>query len=172
MERFRKGVEEIWANDTLSEEQRRVALSVLSSKFNKTAFINIVEEPEQNLFPASQRDMLYSLLEFNNMNNSNQLIITTHSPYLINYITLAIKAHALRCKVTTDEHFKRLNEIVPLAATVHADDIAIYELDELRGSIRRLSSYEGIPSDRNYLNQYLGVGNELFDSLLAIEEEL
>lgn len=172
MERFRKGVEEIWANDTLSEEQRRVALSVLSSKFNKTAFINIVEEPEQNLFPASQRDMLYSLLEFNNMNNSNQLIITTHSPYLINYITLAIKAHALRCKVTTDEHFKRLNEIVPLAATVHADDIAIYELDELRGSIRRLSSYEGIPSDRNYLNQYLGVGNELFESLLAIEEEL
>jgi len=172
MERFRKGVEEIWANDTLSEEQRRVALSVLSSKFNKTAFINIVEEPEQNLFPASQRDMLYSLLEFNNMNNSNQLIITTHSPYLINYITIAVKAHVLRCKVTTDEHFKRLNEIVPLEATVHADDIAIYELDELRGSIRRLSSYEGIPSDRNYLNQYLGAGNELFDSLLAIEEEL
>ncbi len=172
MERFRKGVEEIWANDTLSEEQRRVALSVLSSKFNKTAFINIVEEPEQNLFPASQREVLYSLLEFNNMNTPNRLIITTHSPYLINYITLAIKAHTLKCKVTTDDHFKRLNEIVPLEATVSADEIAIYELDELRGSVRRLSSYEGIPSDRNYLNQYLGAGNELFDSLLAIEEEL
>ncbi len=172
MERFRKGVEEIWANDSLSEEQRRVALSVLSSKFNKTAFINIVEEPEQNLFPASQREILYSLLEFNNMNTPNRLIITTHSPYLINYITLAIKAHALKCKVTTDDHSKRLNEIVPLVATVSADEIAIYELDELRGSVRRLSSYEGIPSDRNYLNQYLGAGNELFDSLLAIEEEL
>ena len=172
MERFRKGVEEIWANDTLSEEQRRVALSVLSSKFNKTAFINIVEEPEQNLFPASQREILYSLLEFNNMNAPNRLIVTTHSPYLINYISLAIKAHALQCKVTTDDHCKRLNEIVPLEATVHEDDIAIYELDELRGSIRRLSSYECIPSDRNYLNQYLGASNELFDSLLAIEEEL
>jgi len=91
---------------------------------------------------------------------------------LFYYITLAIKTHALQCKVTTDDHFKRLNEIVPLEATVHADDIAIYELDELRGSIRRLSSYEGIPSDKNYLNQYLGAGNELFDSLLAIEEEL
>lgn len=55
MERFRKGVAEIWGNDSLTEEQRRIALSVLSSKFNKTAFINIVEEPEQNLFPTSQQ---------------------------------------------------------------------------------------------------------------------
>jgi predicted ATPase len=112
-ERFRKGVEEIWGNETFTEEQRRVALSVLTARFNKTAFINIVEEPEQNLFPTSQREMLYSLLDFNNMNEDNQLIVTTHSPYLINYLTIAIKANALKSKITTDEHHKRLNEIVP-----------------------------------------------------------
>ena len=48
LKRFKKGVEEIWSNDSLTNEQKRVALSVLSSKFNKTAFVNIVEEPEQN----------------------------------------------------------------------------------------------------------------------------
>jgi len=53
LERFRKGVAEIWANESFTDEQRRIALSVLSSKYNKTAFINIVEEPEQNLFPTS-----------------------------------------------------------------------------------------------------------------------
>ena len=36
--------------------------------------------------------MLESLLSFNNENENNKLIITTHSPYLINYLTLAVKA--------------------------------------------------------------------------------
>lgn len=43
LQRFKKGVEDIWSNNNLTDEQKRVALSVLSSKFNKTAFINIVE---------------------------------------------------------------------------------------------------------------------------------
>lgn len=54
LERFREGVATIWADKSLTDDQRRAALSVLSYKFNKTAFINIVEEPEQSLFPSSQ----------------------------------------------------------------------------------------------------------------------
>lgn len=65
-DRFRKEVEQIYKNELFTEEQKRIAISVLSKKFNKTSFVNIVEEPEQNLFPTSQRDMLYSLLKINN----------------------------------------------------------------------------------------------------------
>ena len=83
----------------LTDEQKRIALSVLSAKFNKTAFINIVEEPEQNLFPTSQQKMLFSLLDLNNINEGNKLIITTHSPYLINYLSLAVKAYSLKSKI-------------------------------------------------------------------------
>lgn len=82
-QRFNDAVKSIWADTTLTDEQRRIALSAVSSQFNKTAFINIVEEPEQNLFPVSQRNMLYSLLEFNNYSAENKLVITTHSPYII-----------------------------------------------------------------------------------------
>ena len=85
-ERFRKEIEEILNNNELTEEQRRIAISVLTSKYNKSAFINIVEEPEQNLFPDSQQKMLYKLLEFNNMCVGNKLLITSHSPYMINYL--------------------------------------------------------------------------------------
>lgn len=35
-----------------------------------------------------------------------------------------------------------------------------------------LSTYEGIPSDTNYLNENLKECNQLFDSILEIEEEL
>jgi AAA15 family ATPase/GTPase len=173
LERFKKGVETIWADNTLTDEQKRAALSVLSSKFNKSAFINIVEEPEQNLFPTSQRHILNSLLEFGQMNNGNMLVITTHSPYIINYLTLAVKAHYVVVKANTSSKKEALqaevSEIVPLVSTLNSDDLIIYELDD-KGSIIKLGNYKGLPSDDNYLNDKLGETNDLIANLLEIED--
>jgi len=168
MERFRKGVEEIWANDSFTEEQRRLALSVLSSKFKKSAFVNIVEEPEQNLFPSSQKELMNSLLAQNNQNEANKLILTTHSPYLISHLTIAIKAGRLKDRLNEQQRAK-LDAIVPLESSLRPEDVAIYELDERDGSAKRLGNYEGIPSDKNYLNTQLGTSNDLYDSILEIE---
>ncbi|MBK8566645.1 MAG: ATP-binding protein [Saprospiraceae bacterium] len=175
MERFKQGVSSIWENESLTEEQRRIALSALASKFNKSAFINIVEEPEQNLFPTSQWEILKSLLEFNNMNKGNKLIMTTHSPYLINYLTLAVKAKMVNDKIqqssnNKDELKSKLSEIVPIQSIVNSDDLVIYELNEADGTIIKLDDYRGLPSDENYLNQRLAEGNELFAQLLEIED--
>ncbi|MGE5354786.1 MAG: AAA family ATPase [Deltaproteobacteria bacterium] len=172
LERFKKVVKEIFDNETLTEDQRRVAISALSSKFNKSAFINIVEEPEQNLFPSSQQHLLNSLLEFNNMNQGNKLIMTTHSPYLINFISLAVKANYLKSKINNKELENKLYEVVPKASTVNPIDLAIYQLDEKNGSIKMLGNFEGIPSDKNFLNESIRTGNIEFDKLLEIEEEL
>ena len=170
--RFKNDFEKIWKDESLTDEQKRLALSVISSKFNKTAFINIVEEPEQNLFPTSQWELLKSLLEFNNDSPGNKLIMTTHSPYLINSLSIAIQAGYLKSKILSDNLLKKLNNIVPLKSIINADEVGIYQLDEIKGTISKLSDYEGIPSDENYLNQNLQEGNEMFDLLLEIEEEL
>jgi predicted ATPase len=176
MSRFKKGVEAIWNDTNLTDEQRRGALSVLSSKFNKSAFINIVEEPEQNLFPSSQREMVNCLLGFNNINQGNKLIITTHSPYIINFLSIAIQAGSLYAKIklqtNRDKLLPKLYTIVPENALVTCDDVIIYQFDEVTGSIKNLNSQYGIPSDDNYLNNMLKEGNQLFDALLEIEEEL
>ncbi len=176
LQRFKNGVRDIWENDSLTDEQKRVALSVLSSKFNKTAFINIVEEPEQNLFPSSQWQMLKSLLEFNNMNSGNKLIITTHSPYIINFLSITIQAEYLRGKIlkskVPQELLPKLNKIVPDASLVSSEDVVVYQLDETFGDIRRLKTEDGIPSDKNYLNEVLAEGNHIFDLLLELEQEL
>jgi len=175
-ERFKKGVAEIWSNDNLTDEQRRIALSVLSSKFNKTAFINIVEEPEQNLFPTSQQKILNSLLSFNNINKDNKLIMTTHSPYLINYLTLAVEGYKISGKlhfsIKLNKLERRLNEIVPLQSLINPDDLIIYELNESDGSIKLLVNYNDLPNDENKLNNELAEGNELFAKLLEIQQEL
>ncbi|GHV26086.1 hypothetical protein FACS1894176_06100 [Bacteroidia bacterium] len=170
--RFQKGVSEIMNNNNLTDRQKRDAISAIALKFNKTTFVNIVEEPEQNLFPSSQWQMLQSLLKFNNINSGNKLIMTTHSPYLINYFTLAVKADELKKKVYNDEELKaKLQNIVPFDATVSSNDLAIYELDEINGSIKKLSDYKGLPSDENYLNDGLGKTNDLFVELLNIEDQ-
>ena len=165
--RFRKEIEQLYKDKHLSDEQKRIAISVLPQKFNKTSFINIVEEPEQNLFPTSQRNMLYSLLKINNEISANKLIITTHSPYLVNYVSVAVEAGKLKQGVTAEKE-EQLNKIVPISSVVNSDDLAIYQLNE-KGSVELLESYEGIPSDENFLNDEIGRTNELFADLLDLQ---
>ena len=163
-DRFRKEVEQIYKNELFTDEQKRIAISVLSKKFNKTSFVNIVEEPEQNLFPTSQRDMLYSLLKINNEITANKLIITTHSPYLVNYVSVSVEAGKLKQGVIAEKG-GQLSEIVP----INADDLAIYQLKEEDGTIELLDSYEGIPSDENMLNLQIDETNNLFADLLDLK---
>ncbi|HOY31691.1 MAG TPA: AAA family ATPase [Bacteroidales bacterium] len=170
--KMQKEVEEIIKDAAMPDEVKRFLLKTIPNKYRNGLFVNIIEEPEQNLFPASQRQMLNSLLEFNNMNEGNKLIMTTHSPYLINYLTLAIKAFTVEKKVKNTEESIKLNEIVPIKSIISPKEIAIYELDESNGTIKKLGNFEGIPLDKNYLNQSLADGNLLFDSLLDIEEGL
>jgi predicted ATPase len=170
IDRFKILAAEIYSNESLTSEQRRAALSAISSKFNKTAFINIVEEPEQNLFPSSQRQMVNSLLEFNNMNDGNKLIMTSHSPYLLVYLTLAVEADKLKQRCNTNELKSKLNEVVPMASTIDGKELVIYQLDENMGTIEKLGNYKGLPSDENKLNDGLIEANDDFSKLLDLED--
>lgn len=170
---FEERVNAIYSNNDLTLEQQRIALSSLSSQFNKDSFINIVEEPEQNLFPTSQWQVLERLLKINNSIVANKLIITTHSPYVISSISLAMQAGYLKTKIKgNDALLDRLNKIVNLDATLSNKEVSIYELDEASGEISLLDQSSGVPSDSNKLNHYLAESNELFDSLLEIEQAL
>lgn len=173
MKRFEEQVTNIWSNPDFTDAQRKIALSALSSRFNKSAFINIVEEPEQNLFPSSQWKIMQSLLAFNNSLDANKLIITTHSPYLINCFTIAVKVGMLKRELgLSEELLQRINKIYPIGSTIIPEDIAIYELDENKGVITLLEDYHGLPSDDNYLNKMLEETNDAFANLLEIQQSL
>jgi hypothetical protein len=174
-QRLKIEIERILSNDNLSEELKKAALEVLSSKYKNECFLNIVEEIEQNLFPKSQKDVLYKLLEFANLTEGNTLILTTHSPYIINYLTLAIKGYQVLQKIIDLPNSNLLKEqlenIVSQASCVSDEDSIVYELTET-GEIIKLSTYEGLPTDENYLNSFLAETNNLFDNLLEIEEQI
>lgn len=174
--RVRDEIERILSNEKLSAEVKQQALELLSARFKNEQFLNIVEEPEQNLFPQSQQTILFKLLEFANKTPENELVLTTHSPYIINHLTLAIKAQAVSQKITDSTHQpeqqaalrERLAQVVPATATVAAADVAVYELSQA-GEIAPLATYRGLPSDDNYLNRHLEETNNLFADLLDLE---
>ena len=167
-----KEILDVLLNASLTDSEKTKAAKEIGSKYLNTCFINIVEEPELNLFPTSQKQMLFSLLEFNNLNKENKLVMTTHSPYLINYLTLAVKADTLKEKVKNEKSKAKLQKIVPNYSTVNSNEFAIYQLDEEKGIIKRLETYQGLPSDENSLNEMLGQSNELFAQLLEIQQGL
>ncbi|WP_294296258.1 ATP-binding protein [uncultured Chryseobacterium sp.] len=173
--RFRQNVEAISKDKNLTDEQKRLAISALSAKFNKEVFFNIVEEPEQNLFPSSQLEIIKSLISINNKIPGNKLIITSHSPYLISFLGIMIEAYNLFNKAKKNENKQVLNDLDNLLTVdllINPDQISIYEMNEEDGTLRLLPNFEGIPSDDNFLNKGLKKSNEIFDKLLELEEQL
>ena len=135
-------------------------------------FINVVEEPEQNLYPESQAEVLYYLLQcFNTQRYNttekieNKLLITTHSPYILAYLTQSAKAAELLAKGVPE---KEIEKIIPVKAAVPGEMIHIYETKS-DGSIKLLEPYENLPSDDNELNKALEEQNDSFSDLLELE---
>lgn len=159
-------LDQIFYGQKVDENIQR-KIEVLIHFFFNTRFINIVEEPEQNLYPESQGKVLYELLECMNSNKDNQLIITTHSPYILSYLTLSAKAAELLNKGVPAD---KIEKIVLEKSAVDGNRITIYETKE-DGSITKLSPYENLPSDENLLNKAMAEGNEKFAELLDLEQE-
>ena len=55
----------------------------------KSSFI--IEEPEQNLYPSTQMDLLDLVVERCNGERKHHCTITTHSPYILNQLNLLVK---------------------------------------------------------------------------------
>jgi hypothetical protein len=145
-------------------EARRVL-----KRFRPSHYVNVVEEPEQNLFPDSQVKMVQSLLGYQNRKELNQLIITTHSPYVLSAVTLAVACSmAFQRNETVQEE---LGRIVARDAWLKPEKLTVYEIDG-NGIIKKLETYADLPSDNNYLNNALGSFNVAFEQIMDLEESL
>ena len=169
-------IAKILSNTKLNEDVKMLALEQLSSKYRCDRFMNIVEEPEQNLYPSSQKSILFELFRFADSQEDSQLLLTTHSPYILSYLTQAVKAKEVERKIeaspTSAEEkatlTAKLNEIVFKEARVNENAYAVYQIDD-NGIISYLENYHGLPNDENLLNDALGQMNEVFSDLIELE---
>ena len=81
--KLKSEVERIANNEDLTEEVKSIMLKNVSLRFKYSHLVNIMEEPELNLYPASQKSEIEALVKLNNSNPKHRLVITTHSPYVL-----------------------------------------------------------------------------------------
>ena len=137
--------------------------------YNYKSFINIVEEPEQNLYPDSQRKVIYSLIKSLNTIPTNQLVLTSHSPYILNFITLSTEAYKIYSQsFLSIEKRILLERIIPEESTVDIDKVFIYELDG-QGNINEIDKSGGFIDDQHALNTAFEQINEYFSKILDLE---
>jgi predicted ATPase len=102
-----------------------VCMNYWSEKYNKSMLV--VEEPELNLFPTSQKELIGFIIKSCLFAKpSNQLIITTHSPYTLtslNNLLQADNTHRLKPRL-----IDKILAIVPFEKWVDGNHIAAYHL--------------------------------------------
>ncbi|MBR4970197.1 MAG: ATP-binding protein [Paludibacteraceae bacterium] len=163
-----KRIKEIIADNSLDADTRTMLLKMLSNNKN-SRLVSIVEEPEQNLFPDSQERLTYELLRLSGK-GANQLVLTTHSPYIINFLTLAVKAKQVYDVLKNDKNKVKLSQLVPVDSMIDGNTLSIYQLS-VNGDIRLLEPYNEMPSDENMLNDMLDYTNRKFSLILDIRDD-
>lgn len=87
----------------------------------------VIEEPEQNLFPQNQFEMLgFVTSKLWYKNQRRQFIITTHSPYLLSSLNVLMLAYKLQ---HTEEVREKAEKIIVPGYTVNPDDVSVFALD-------------------------------------------
>ena len=89
------------------------------------SFSNIViEEPELNLFPQTQANLIYFILS-NVDHKRDNTVITTHSPYVLYAINNCILANLVKDQLTEDEW---MDLDMPESSCLDGEDISVWEL--------------------------------------------
>ena len=140
-------------NEKLHEKEEKAVKyfeeykTISNSLFKTTNSQFIIEEPEQNLFPEAQRDLVYYFLQKCLNIEGNRLTLTTHSPYVLYALNNCMMAGLVRDKMEANE----LSKLKCNQSKIDPIDISIYEIRE--GVVRRtIQGEDGLISD-NYFDQ-------------------
>ena len=101
-ETFRR-LSDMLHNTTATEDDESITMlrkiRELAETLAKPTFSNIViEEPELNLFPATQAELMYYVLSKINHSRDN-MVITTHRPYILYAVNNCILANLVKEKL-------------------------------------------------------------------------
>ena len=126
-DKLEKRVAEIMQDDAISDSIKDMMIRQLSSANRYDRFINVVEEPELNLFPESLMQVLSSLIAINASSAQNMLVFTSHSPYslaILNMLVMGAKVY----QKANEEDKAVIESILPHKYHLDERDVAAYRL--------------------------------------------
>jgi len=152
-------------NLTLTNEESEKVLKLILArkKYHYSQFI--IEEPEQNLFPEAQRDLIYYIFDkINNTERNHKLLITTHSPYILYAINNCMMGFVVKDNIT--EEIK--NELISKKSWINPKLVSIWEIEN--GTIKNIQDTKTGTVSKHYFNKIMNdVMNEYYEMLNYLE---
>lgn len=125
----------------------------------------IIEEPELNLFPKTQQELVYYMLSvLNSDERDHQLVLTTHSPYILFALNNCMMGGLVKDNIPEKER----HSFVSQTAWIDPKKVSIYEIHD--GSLQTIQDEDGIIED-NYLNKAYKENSAEYLSLLNYFED-
>ena len=135
----------------------------------RTSFI--IEEPEQNLFPQTQMDLLFNIISEIKNERNHKLLMTTHSPYVLYALNNCLMAYLV--KENLEENVK--TEIDCVKYALNPKEVSVWSLkdgcvrnekDEINGTIQ---DERGLIR-KNYFNEVMRQVMGDFNKLLEYDD--
>ncbi|MFM6006521.1 MAG: AAA family ATPase, partial [Sphaerospermopsis kisseleviana] len=108
------------------QEVIRILQDIFLNILDDVKVLRIIEEPEAHLFPIAQKELIELLSVMVNHDQDNQLIITTHSPYILTVFNNLLFANRVVEKNPSAE--SEVAEIIPKDSWLKAEDFSAYSL--------------------------------------------
>jgi len=120
----------------------------------------IIEEPEQNLFPETQRDLIYYLLEkCLDKKREHRLTITTHSPYILYALNNCMMGAVISDKLSKNEKKGFLSK----NSWISPNEVNIFQIKD--GTLLSIKNKKTGTVDKHYFN---GIMKEIMDEYLKM----
>jgi len=156
-----KEIQELLITEFTEERQEKILESVVEKYFKSSNYQHsqfIIEEPEQNLFPETQRDLIYYLLEkCVNSEREHSLTITTHSPYILYSLNNCMLGGLVNDKISEKDKQK----IKCKSALINPEKVSIYEIHN--GILKCIQDEDGLINS-NYFDRNM---KEVMDDFYA-----
>lgn len=146
------------------DESRRISRT---RPMRSRAELLYIEEPEAHLFPSAQSLLMeYLIGSVASERKTRNLVITTHSPYIMGKLNVFLKAGQLSRRKKRNQD---INEVVPRECWLTESQISVSAIEGR--SIRNLLDDDGL-IDATYLDQVSEDISREFSALLQIESEI
>ncbi len=160
-----KNGNQILLSQSSSGMQTSVPMALVIKYFgNKPNSLFIIEEPELNLYPISQK-LLVNFLSESILQHSNRLILTTHSPYILTSFANLVEAHNV--SVLCPESISEIEKIIPKEQQINFENVAAYYIDD--GISKDILNYDEKTIDANAIDDVSEIIMKEFDEILKIK---
>ena len=143
----------------------------IQQSLNKTSSTQfIIEEPEQNLFPSTQRDLIYHLLQLITGERDHRLTITTHSPYILYALNNCMMGYLVNAQLQEKEKEKYLaNGFLSEQSWINPKSVSVWEIKN--GTLRNIQDEDHIISENYFDKKMTELTDEYYQMLNYYKDE-